>query len=271
MLRREVIVQPDGKPVYVPVISGNAFRGRLRRIGEELLRDTLHYEGQLTLPAAHALRGGGSLAKVSSAPLSGRRLAAIRALIPQVGVFGCAAGGRIISGCLQVGKIVPFVAEAAHIIPAASSELPGSFTATQVETYVRQDDSSSHSFTDVVQTQPMPVDEDGRPDTDALPDISSNNQSQLMIFRAETFPAGTRFHTWIRLDRATDFEVAFLADVLTNFAADSRIGGRAAIGHGQVHADLTRTILTGQPASLDWREHLRTHRDEALSALGALT
>jgi hypothetical protein len=56
-LRRELIVQPDGQPVYVPVVSDNSLRGRLRRMGEELLRDALQYEGELSLSAAHALRG----------------------------------------------------------------------------------------------------------------------------------------------------------------------------------------------------------------------
>lgn len=88
LLHRELVVQPDGRTVHIPIVSGNAFRGRLRRVGEELLRDTLRYEGQLPLAAAHALRGGGSLPKTSGQPLSGRRLADLRALVPHVGVFG---------------------------------------------------------------------------------------------------------------------------------------------------------------------------------------
>ena len=110
LLRREMVLTPAGTPLHVPIVSGNGLRGRLRRIGEELLRDVLQYEQQLPLSAAHALRGGGSLAKTTGEPLSGRRLHTLRELIPQVGVFGCAAGGRIIDGCLQVGKVVPHLA-----------------------------------------------------------------------------------------------------------------------------------------------------------------
>ena len=156
LLRRELIVQPDGAAVYIPVISGNAFRGRLRRIGEELTRDILRYEGQLPLPAAHALRGGGSLAKTSAEPLSGQRLYQLRSLVPQIGVFGCAAGGRIIDGCLQVGKVLPHVAECAHLIPAARGSRPA-FTATQIETYVRQDDGDSHACAGVMTAGPRPA------------------------------------------------------------------------------------------------------------------
>ena len=115
LLRRELIAQPGGDPVHVPVISGNAARGVLRRLSEELMRDAVGYEHQLPLAAAHVLRGGGALVKTGAEPLCGRRLAELRALLPHLAVFGAATGGRIIDGCLQVGKVVPIVTETTHI------------------------------------------------------------------------------------------------------------------------------------------------------------
>ena len=271
LLRRELIVQPDGRPIYVPVISGNSFRGRLRRIGEELLRDTLGYEGQLSLPAAHALRGGGSLAKTSSEPLSGRRLRDLRTLVPHVGVFGCAGGGRIIDGCLQVGKIVPHVAETAHIVGEQVQNLPV-FQATQIETYIRQDDTTLHSFADVLTSHWVPVDDAGLPILDDLPAANARSgTAQLMMYRIETFPAGTRFSSWLRLERATDLEVAFFTDVLDAFVRDPRIGGRGGIGHGIVQPDLARAVVTGDPGQADWRTHVQERRGQALTALESLT
>lgn len=271
LLRREIVVQPDGRPVHVPIISGNSFRGRLRRIGEELLRDTLRYEGKLSLAAAHALRGGGALAKTSTAPLSGRRLADLRALIPHVGVFGCAGGGRIVDGCLQIGKVVPHLAETAHILPGDHPRLPA-FDATQVETYVRADDTSAHSFTDTLTTHRVDVDPTGQPHLEQLPDLpEASDTAMLMLYRVETFPAGTRFGTWLRLDRATDLEIAFFTDVLAAFTSNGRLGGRAAIGHGQVRTTLTRTQLTGDVVDVDWRAHLHHNHTAALTALEALS
>lgn len=78
LLRREMIRQPDGVLAQVPIISGNALRGRLRRIGEELLRGQLGYDGELSPGAAHLLRGGGALVKTGREPLSGSRLARVR-------------------------------------------------------------------------------------------------------------------------------------------------------------------------------------------------
>jgi hypothetical protein len=272
LLRRELILLPGGQVVHVPLISGNSFRGVLRRIGEEMLRDVLGYEGRLPLSAAHALRGGGALAKVSGEPFSGQRLQRLRSLVPHVGVFGCAGGGRIIDGCLQVGKVMPHVAECAHLFPVPPSA-PTAFAATQVETYVRQDDATGHDFAGVV--APVPTTEAGLPDLDSLlapepPDADT----MLMMYRIETFPAGTVFSTWLRLTRATALEVAFFADVLARFQCDGRLGGRAAIGHGRIRAELVPVPVpvAGPPQPLpDWRAFLAARRDEATEALQGLT
>src|SRR5207247_9580870 len=82
LLRRELVRQPGGQAVLVPLISGNSFRGLLRRVGEALLREVLAYDGASPLPAPHALRGGGALAKTSREPSSGHRLQPQPALLP---------------------------------------------------------------------------------------------------------------------------------------------------------------------------------------------
>ncbi|MDN5768898.1 MAG: hypothetical protein L0H78_24215 [Humibacillus sp.] len=265
LLRRELIAHPAGHLVHVPVISGNTLRGRLRRVGEELLRDVLGYEGLLHPAAAHALRGGGSLAKASHEPLSGNRLQRLRNLVPQIGIFGAAGGGAIIDGALDVGKVIPHVAETNHITGAATTV--SAFTATQIEAYTRQDDSISHDFAHVIAAQPtahLTFDPVGSPEIHERP-----GPSQQMLFNIETFPSGTKFATWIRLRRPTDLEFAFFTDVLDTFAADARIGGRIGIGHGQIHVDL-RSTAGPSTALVDWRCHAKDNRDDILDALGGL-
>jgi hypothetical protein len=270
LLRRELIITPDGKPTHVPVISGNGFRGLLRRTGEEVLREALGYTGQLALPIAHALRSGGSLAKTSREPLSGRRLARLRELVPHIGVFGAAGGGRIVDGCLYVGKVVPLLAETSHIItPPPTDPLPA-FNATQIETYVRQDDTNDHAAAELYATHVVDVDDTGEPNLDAAAIPDDDPASQLMMFRVETFPAGTRFATWLQLNHATDLEAAFFADVLDTYAAHARLGGRAAIGHGRVTLHLTRDHDDDPRERVDWRAQVAQRRDEALDALEGL-
>jgi RAMP superfamily len=254
LLRRELIVQPDGRAVPVPVISGNSVRGVLRRTGELLLRDVLDYEGQLPLAAAHALRGGGSLARVSGEPLSGSRLRRLRALVPQIGVFGCAAGGRIIDGCLQVGKLWPHVAECAHL-PGIPPAPPPSAELVQLETYTRRDETDYHDFAAAAASQ------DG---------LQEDPDSLLMTYRIETFPVGTRFAAWFRLTRASALEAAFFTDLLAAWTVSGRIGGRTATGHGVFAADLAVTPALPDPLP-DWRSELAAARAEALEAIASLT
>lgn len=147
LFRREEVIQPDGTGELVPIISGNSFRGTLRRIGEELLRDVLDYEGTLSLPAAHTLRSGGALRKTKGEPLSGNRLEHARNLIPLIGVFGGNSSSTMIKGRAQIGKVVPRVKETEHIM-SRPSKLPllSQFELLGIERYSRFDDSDTADF-----------------------------------------------------------------------------------------------------------------------------
>lgn len=268
LLRREMVVTGPGQSLQIPIISGNSLRGRLRRIGEELLRDELGYEGSLSPAAAHALRGGGALAKVNGEPLSGNRLQQVRTLVPLIGIFGAAAGGCIIDGALSVGKVVPHLAETAHITGVQSTA--SAFQAVQLESYTRLDDSDHHDFAQVLPAAALQLAEDGTPGIS--PDARSESHpagSRQMLFQVETFPAGTQFSTWLQLRRPTAVEASFMADVLHEYQRHGSLGGRAAIGHGMV--DVHAKTDAAQSDPLLWRKTLRSHREETMEALKLLT
>lgn len=257
LLRREKVLLPDGQLLLVPVISGNSLRGTLRRIGEELLRAELAYDGQLSLSAAHALRGGGALSKCQGPALTGARLSTVRELIPQVGVFGTAAGGTIVDGCLQVGKALPVVSELAEQLPAQPGEPPrhSLYDLVQVENYARQDDLDRHGFLDRCA---------------AVPDEATVDSRQMQ-FGVETLAAGTRLVSWMQLSWATPMEISFFSEVLQVFAARGRVGGRISAGHGQVVVTLRRQVLAGQAQPVQWRAVLAQRHSEAIEALSWLT
>ena len=111
---------------------------------------------------------------------------------------------------------------------------------------------------------------DPAPDPAAEP--AAAEASRHLMFRVETFPAGTRFAWWLRLDRASDLQAAYFTDVLNAFATRGHLGGRAAIGHGQVTLQLDRQLVAGtEPHPVSWREHLHDNRDQVLTALTGLT
>ena len=266
-IRRERILR-HGEPSYVPILSGNGIRGRLRRTAEELYRETVGYEGQIDAGAAHVLRSGGSLVKrASTTALTGSRLRTARELVPPLAIFGGVVG-RSVEGALQVGKAVPHLAETAHLTGQPG---PSMFTLLQLETYTRAPRAGAPAL-EALDTTSMPMTTTGDVDRDALAELNATDPRDdldgQMVFRLETLPAGTVMSTWLRLAHVSDLHLAFFVDVLAAFTAHARIGGRAAMGHGLVDVDLVPDIdLTGLP---DWRAPLRERRAEVMAALALL-
>lgn len=263
--RREQIFGPDGRKRRVPVVSGGSFRGVLRRIGEGLTAAVLDYEISLPVPAAHLLTNGGRLAKTSR-PISDEQERRLKELVPQIAVFGGAAGGRLLSGLLTVGKVLPEVAELAHILDRPPATPPPS----------AQDALTQEAFTHLNDHRTL-ADQPPAPDSD-------KDTSPLGHYMVETLRAGTRLQTWVRIDHATRTQVAFLDNVLAVFADSGHLGARAAAGHGHITATVNGPRvpepfapkhptgeLFGEIGDVDWASELAANRDEALAALTALT
>lgn len=255
LFRREKIITPTGQVMQVPIVSGSSFRGILRRIGEALTAAVLDYEdAALPIPAAHLLTNGGRLAK-SAKPLTDEQERQLKTLLPQVAVFGGAASGRIMSGLLTVGKVLPEIAELAHLLPRPPR------TPTLPAVLGVAEESFSHlSDHRATTTQPPSTDRD-------------ENSSPLGRFGVETLPAGTRLQTWVRLANATATQAAFVRDVLDSFAAYGHLGGRIAAGHGQVTATITTTVQRGElpGPDTDWATEMSAHRADAITALTQLS
>ncbi|MCX5046230.1 RAMP superfamily CRISPR-associated protein [Aldersonia sp. NBC_00410] len=250
MLRRMKVIQSDGSIELVPVISGNSFRGVLRRIGEQMLRDVLGYEGLLPLGVAHALRNGGAIVKTSAEPITGRRLHRLRDLVPQLSVFGGAVGAAPIGGCLQVGHVVPIVDEARPMLRGKYPDpLPSRFDVEALETYSHLDDVGPAGGDD--------ASGDGK-----------GVKSPLMRYELETLTPGTRFESWVQIVRGSALDHAFLGDVLAEFVRTGWLGGRSGVGHGRVATALVPEVYAGP--DLDWRAVVGARREEALEALTSL-
>ncbi|ORX19453.1 RAMP superfamily CRISPR-associated protein [Mycobacterium xenopi] len=255
LFRREKIITPNGEVIQIPIVSGSSFRGILRRIGEALTANILDYENAaLPIPAAHLLTNGGRLAK-SARPLTDEEERHLKCLLPQIAVFGGAASGRIMSGLLTVGKVLPEFAELAHILPRTPR--------ADLRPYV--DGVSEESFSHLCDHRTT-IRQPPRSDLD-------ENSSPLGRFGVETLPAGTRLQTWVRLSNATEIQAAFLRDVVAAFANHGHLGGRIAAGHGQITATVTATALRGQlpDEHTDWATELAGRRDDAIAALAKLT
>jgi RAMP superfamily len=264
--RRERIVQPDGRIEEVPVVSGNALRGLLRRRAADLLWEALGHP-PLPLAVQALLWSGGALAKRRStaggpaAVLSGAQLASVRALIPHLAVFGGAGGGRLLRGALAVGKLLPICAETAHLLPAdqrAGGPVPAIDELLQVEEYARVDDG---------------VDGGLQPPGDDPATAAAGEGGLQLRYAVETLAAGTQFSVWLALTGVTAAQHAFFCEALQRWQADAHVGGRTRIGHGRLAVHLTSQVVDVQPGSdhdADWRAALTADRARALELLAQL-
>lgn len=227
-LRREKFLTPAGEIENIPVISGNAVRGALRDYSAELYHSFLEYH-DLTLPQAQLLWSGGSITKARTEPLSGQRLREVREICPPFALLGGGIAGRVVSGSLSVGKVIPVCSELAHILPDSitSQNLPSFWDLTQLEEFSR--------FPDL--------------------DEEDNDKTQLMRFGVESFLPGTQFYWWSKTSARNEIEGLFFDELISAFLQGNiQLGGLKAKGFGHLKAQDNNTIPNPKK---DWREVLK--------------
>lgn len=279
-MRREKFVQPDGSVEEVVVISGNGLRGLLRDLGMAHMCRALGYgeageDGRpvgLSLAAYHFLFSGGALTSVSGRGLDIDKARALRELIPLVGVFGGAMGNQIMPGKLKVDKMIPIVAETAHLLPAdVVPENPQSiWEYTQEEMYTRKDDEKNEHLRTLIDPGVralLEAEARSKRSATVLPVVEeSTGQKQQMMYYVETLAAGTRFYWTIVLDDATDVEFEALATTLVEFSKRPYIGAKSNVGLGKVavqfngwHTIDSRVTPNGAAVDTPLGEKYRTH------------
>lgn len=208
MFRRESVIGRHGV-LKVPVVSGNAFRGVLRRAGAWMVGTALGWE---TVPASRTVvrlvSSGGALVKERALPVE---VEAAARTLPHLALFGGCWGGKIHEGCLVVDKLVPVCAETAFITGVSSNVRAGSLL--DLEQFVRHDSDPWRRSTD-----------------------DADDETNQMIYQTETLSAGAvlsggaRFRPW-----ATEADVDWFHACLAAWAhGGAAVGGRSATGHGQL-------------------------------------
>lgn len=291
LFRREKFVMADGETIEeIPVISGNSLRGRLRDLGMAYFCRLLGYgqpaineEGEvvrvegLPLPAFYLLFSGGALTSGEGAKaLALREVARLQQLIPLLGVFGGAVGTHGQAGKLIVKKAYPICLETAHLLPEPYRGTQSVWGYLQRETYTRTDDAKNlqyHRLLEAPTQQRLLTGESGASIAGSGP--------QQMLYEVETICAGTRFYWGLELHDVTEVEFEALLSALLEFARRPYIGGRSAVGHGQVAFDCRqwrridhRLAPTGAavdvPIGTRYHQHIQQHADEIRALLQAM-
>lgn len=219
--RRMKVVQPSGKVVEVPVVSGNSIRGKLRDVSAKQMLDLLGDEAaphRVSLNIFQLLFSGGALTSGDNAD-DVDACRNMRENLVHVSLFGGAWGNAILAGKMKVNPLIPIASETAHIVPDAFilENMPSVYTYLQLEMYTRKENSNDAEF--------QPYIERGENDKFV---------TGQMIYHIETLSAGTPFYWKCVLEDVTPEEFDFFISALQRFKRIPVVGGKSAVGFGQV-------------------------------------
>lgn len=229
-LRREKFIQPNGRVVEVPVISGNSVRGKMRDIAAvEILTKSPGVKVKVDGDSFNLLFSGGSLESTGEAGVNIEKVRQLRADIPMLSVLGCSVGNIILPGKLDMGKMIPIAKETLHLIPAkyhGEGEIKSVWDYCQVEMNTRKDDRKDENLREFLNMEEL---------------VKKENPTQMM-YHTETIAAGTRFYWRVCLRDTSDVETgAFLSTLQKWSEQASQVGGNGRIGHGALKLDLIET------------------------------
>jgi hypothetical protein len=199
----------DGKGMEIPVYSGNAFRGILRRI---LARDFLNRLGieRVSDRLYYTFFSGGALDRGSSQEYIDVGLRReMRRNIRFLSLLGAAFQNNVLPGILDVGIGIPIAKE------------------TKTYTGIESEQSVFEMLTEIFYTR-----------RDDLEDRAGDKEdAQQMRYTIECLVPGTRLHHTFTLTQANTIEQSCFGAAISLFLKDPILGGKSGTGHGKVKLD----------------------------------
>lgn len=235
-----------GEILDVPVYSGNAIRGMLRRAAAATVCEQTGI-GERTLPVdSFYLLFSGGILRGSDHAYRVEDYRRLRALLPPVGLLGGSWGSRIMHGLVDVWRAVPVCVELAPLHgdhPAYQGDVPSAFDLLTEVSYTRRDDRAEEN--------------------DGPSEVQMRYTFEALV------PGTLLLHGCVV--RTTDpLLVGCLADAVAR-SDGVPLGGRGAIGHGHTRWDWTGTIAAAHADQADgYRAHLADHAGEIRALLGVV-
>ena len=274
LFRRQRFMTASG-PTDIPMISGNAIRGRLRRVAAQRYC-TLAGLPDRSLPPwlYHALFAGGSIQKGSEGGKMGiadRR--AVREHCPFLSLWGTAWKADILQGKLTVGMALPICRELEEFTgvsePRSIRQFLDEIALTRkddrenVLIATPQTDIEEVSDSDAERSEDPPIDMFGAVEAEpsssplmaagephlaplivATPLLKTKGSPVQMLYRVEVLVPGTRFVALFILDDATEVEAACFADCLAAWRLNPTFGGKASGGFGRMDLEFSSGSLS---------------------------
>jgi hypothetical protein len=238
---------PTG-PEDVPVVSGNAIRGMLRRLIMGDLLERVGYKpvdakGQVRL--YHSLFAGGVLEAVSEKDSGYIDLAMkrqIRGTLPPVSLLGTALRNQMMEGKLDVAYAVPRAKELAGFLREdATYPITATLGDLQKQTFnTRRDEMAQDAKQE------------------------GGNSSQ-MLHTWWYIPPGTVFQHGFTLSNPSEIEAACLGHMIALWNVRPRLGAKAGTGNAEVRLDYRNV-----PDATPYLDFIEANKDDILKMLQTL-
>jgi len=211
-LARTMKFEYEGEYIDAPVLSGNAFRGELRRIA---MRDYLErigvIEEGISAKLYYLLFTGGALTSGSRYVEVGERRK-MRELCPPLSLLGSAIGDQIPEGKMKVGIFKPVCKEIAAFTGIESNK--SFYDMLEEIFYTRRDDLKSKDFN--------------------ISNEAKHENAIQMKYEMQCISAGAELVGSIMIENSNTVEEACLMSTLDRFKQSPFVGGKSATGHGEV-------------------------------------
>lgn len=227
----------------IPIISGNAIRGVLRRYIFQDFLSEIGYEIDVTTPQGlklyHALFTGGVLETVDvrdSGIIDVDLKRRVIECIPPLRLFGFSFRNQTIESKLKVGAALPICKE--------------------LKDYLPDDEHPSRSVYELLTTAYQTRKDDIKAERD------EKEQAVQMLIEYELFAPGTEFYHELKLEDPDEVDISCLARCIELWKAKPFIGGKSSIGLGELE------IAYDLDASSDtYMKFLAEHKDEIILLL----
>lgn len=247
---KHIKVLDAGKPVLVPALSGNSFRGQLRDlIGDHFIEMVREDDSPVTMsPLMYGVIFSGGVMQEKREAL-GNAMSNLIETMPLLRVLGSAFGNRMMPSKISVSHLVPLAQETERYLADSFVDLPesGHALADRLTEY-RANLPAVEELTFEEGPLTRKKDEENPILTRNVELKGEAVKQQQMIYHVECITGGT-----MMLQRVgskfplSEVELGCLLDGLCAFARAPFVGGRGAAGYGRVEFvySLTLTPLGG--------------------------
>lgn len=241
----------DGKPVPVPALSGNSFRGQFRDILADQMFAILTNNGANRIelsPDYYGIIYSGGVMKEGSK--IGEQMKEMADAIPLLRLMGSAFGNVMLPSKLAVTHIIPYAVETRTVVQSTVDALPKEWRDLLPEKPPGRGDLLFNDGPLTRKDDTKDLTKQRYAETEANLSQDEERTRRQMIYYVECIPAGTfllqEIYSKYPLD---DLELGCFFDGLLTFLQEPSLGGRSAAGYGQVEARF-RVCLDGEDFQL---------------------